>query len=217
MKKRTLTLGLALLAASTIFASGCASEKTPAADTINQNANNQINMQTQIPEAGEEIAILVTDMGEISIQLFPEVAPQTVKNFKELTKQEKYKDVPIHRVIDDFMIQTGDFENGNGTGGYSYKGPGTTIPDEPSPKLKHIYGALSMAKTALPNSGGSQFFIVQNKNGTEWLDGVHTVFGQVIKGMDIVEEISNTETGANDKPVQEILLKSVKLVEYEGA
>ena len=125
--------------------------------------------------------------------------------------------MPVHRIIDDFMIQMGDFENGNGTGGYSYKGPGTTIPDEPSSKLKHLYGAVSMAKTAMPNSGGSQFFIVENKAGTSWLDGKHTVFGQVIEGIEVVTEMASVKVGAMDRPVKEVLLKSVKLEKYEGA
>lgn len=213
---------ISLLVVTSLFAFGCRS-KTQEQEPQKDNATSQkedpitnLKMQLSAPASGEEIAVLETSLGTIKFKFFPDVAPETVKNFKELTNQGKYKDVLIHRVMDDFMIQMGDFENGDGTGGYSYKGPNTTIPDETSPKLTHVYGAVSMAKTRMPNSGGSQFFIVENKNGTSHLNGVHTVFGQVIEGMPIVEKIAAVQTDQFDQPLEDIFLKSVTLVKYEG-
>lgn len=212
---------ISLLVVSTIFTVGCRSKEQPKADPTNQDIKKDepitnLKMQLSKPQSDEEIAVLETSMGTIKVRLFPEIAPETVKNFKELINQGKYKDVLIHRVMDDFMIQMGDFENGDGTGGYSYKGPGTTIPDETSSKLKHVYGAVSMAKTQAPNSGGSQFFIVENKDGTSHLNGVHTVFGQVIEGMPIVEKIAAVKTNQAARPLDDIFLKSVTLVKYEA-
>ncbi|MDX9970528.1 MAG: peptidylprolyl isomerase [Candidatus Gracilibacteria bacterium] len=163
-----------------------------------------------VPGSGDTIATLKTSMGDIKVLLYTNEAPETTKNFIELSKQGKYENVPFHRVIDDFMIQCGDFENKNGTGGYSYQGAGTVIPDEFSPVLKNIRGALSMANRG-PNTGGSQFFIVQNKDGASWLDGKHAVFGFVFEGMEVVDKIAEAETDASDRPLSEILLKSVEI------
>lgn len=106
------------------------------------------------------------------------------------------------------MIQTGDFENGDGTGGYSYKGPGTSIEDEFAKGLSHKRGTVSMANRG-PNTGGSQFFIVQAEDGTPWLDGKHSIFGQVTAGMDIVDRIATAEKDINDRPVEDVLIESV--------
>lgn len=168
------------------------------------------NEMRLVPESGDTVAIMKTSMGDIKILLYTDLAPETTKNFIELTKQGKYVNVPFHRVIDDFMIQCGDFEKKNGTGGYSYKGEGTIIEDEFSPVLKNVRGALSMANRG-PNTGGSQFFIVQNKDGANWLDGKHAVFGFVFEGMEVVDKIAGADTDASDRPKTEILLKSVEI------
>ncbi len=190
-------------------------ESTASSSTTSNSSTTTtiMNKEQQLAAAqkGDTVVLMNTSLGEIKIKLFSKEVPETVKNFIELAKAGKYNNVPFHRVIKDFMIQGGDFENKNGTGGYSYKGPGTTIKDEVKPNLKHYYGTLSMAKTAAPNSGGSQFFIVSSPNGTPWLDGVHTVFGQVFEGMDIVEKIQSTETDAMDRPLQEITIQSIEI------
>lgn len=157
-------------------------------------------------------AIIETNFGTITADISDKV-PETYKNFVTLAKQGRYDGVVFHRVIGDFMLQTGDFENANGTGGHSYKGPGTTIDEEFDPSLKHSYGALSMAKTALPSTTGSQFFIVQNKNGTAWLDGQHSVFGMVTEGMDVVEAIAALPTDVYDRPLQEAIINKITIVE----
>jgi len=209
MKNFALVLMFAILSFSLM---GCETKNS------NENVDNQKetinfntkNMKTDV-KVGDTIAVLDTSMGELKMLLYTEKAPKTTENFIELAKQGKYTNVPFHRIIKDFMIQGGDFENMNGTGGYSFKGEGTLLDDEIVPELKHIYGAVSMAKTAAPNTAGSQFFIVQNHNGTPHLDGVHSVFGYVYEGMDVVEKMATVEKGPMDNPIEPILLKSVTI------
>lgn len=186
-------------------------------NTNNQNEMNYdqiaIEQQAKLDLENQQAieVVFTTTEGEIHAELYPDLVPETVKNFVELAKDDKYDGVIFHRVIQDFMIQTGDFENFNGTGGHSYKGEGTTIDEEFHPELKHVYGAISMAKTAMPSTTGSQFFIVQNQNGTPHLDNAHSVFGMVKKGMDVVEKIANAETDYMDNPIQEIKILDVKV------
>lgn len=165
--------------------------------------------QTAPPKYGEEIAVMKTNKGVIKIKFFPQYTPETVKNFTELSKKGFYNNLTFHRVIPNFMIQGGD-PLGNGTGGETYKGPGETLPDEFTDKLSNIRGALSMANRG-PNTGTSQFFIVQNKDGATFLNGRHTVFGQVFEGIDIVDKIVYSPTGPNDKPKEPIVMESVTI------
>lgn len=181
-------------------------------DQIQELKNYAENITMKIePKSGDTIATLNTDLGDIKVLLYTNEAPTTTENFIELANQQKYENVAIHRVIDCFMVQTGDFENGNGTGGYSHKGPGTTIRDEFGPGLKHLRGAVSMAKTDMPDTAGSQFFIVQADYGTPWLDGMHAVFGYVYEGMEIVDRIAKMDTDGNDRPMTDIAIKSVQI------
>ncbi|NHL84497.1 peptidylprolyl isomerase [Lactobacillus helveticus] len=177
-------------------------------------------------------AVLKTNQGNITIQLFPDQAPMTVENFVRLAKKSYYNVTIFHRVISDFMIQGGDPE-GNGTGGTSIWGH--PFEDEFSRDLFNLRGALSMANSG-PNTNGSQFFIVQNKNmpkryikqmepagypkeiihaykqgGTPWLDGRHTVFGQVIDGMDVVDEIAKVKKNKMDKPLEDVTIDEVEI------
>ena len=158
------------------------------------------------------VAVIETNFGTITAELSTKV-PETHKNFVTLAKEGKYNGVPFHRIIGDFMIQTGDFENQNGTGGHSYLGEGTTIDEEFHSSLTHEYGALSMAKTAFPSTTGSQFFIVQKKDGTTWLDNQHSVFGMVTEGMDVVEEIAALPTDINDRPLTQAVIESITIQE----
>ena len=177
-------------------------------------------------------ATIKTNHGDIKIQLFPKQAPMTVENFVRLAKKGYYDGTIFHRVISDFMIQGGDPE-GNGTGGTSIWGH--PFEDEFSRDLFNLRGALSMANSG-PNTNGSQFFIVQNKNmpkryikqmepagypkeiihaykqgGTPWLDGRHTVFGQVITGMDVVDKIAKSKKDKMDKPLEDITIESIQV------
>lgn len=157
-------------------------------------------------------AILHTSLGDIRIKLYTDRAPETAKNFIELARAGKYNNTVFHRVIKDFMIQGGDFENSDGTGGYSYKGPGATIKDEFGEGLEHVRGTLSMANRG-PDTGGSQFFIVQAEGGTPWLDGKHAIFGIVTGGMDIVDKIAEVEVNSGSRPLEDVVLKSVEIKE----
>lgn len=171
--------------------------------------------QTAMPEAGEQIVNMETNMGTIKLKLFPTKAPKTVENFIGLIEKGYYDGIIFHRVIPNFMIQGGD-PTGTGTGGESLWGG--KFEDEPNKDLSNIPGSIAMANAG-PNTNGSQFFINQANN--DFLDchnpaspSCHTVFGQVIEGMDVVEKIINTETGPGDKPVKDMVMEKVTMEEY---
>ncbi|MDZ4244639.1 MAG: peptidylprolyl isomerase [Candidatus Gracilibacteria bacterium] len=170
-------------------------------------------MQTAQPKAGDLVATLTTNHGVMKAVLFGDKVPHTVENFTELAKANKYDGTIFHRIIMDFMIQGGDFENKNGTGGYTFKGPGTMMKDEFNPDLKNIHGALSMANRG-PNTNGSQFFIVHALS-TPWLDGKHAVFGQVYEGLSVLDEIATVEVDALDVPTEEVVLEKVEISVFE--
>jgi peptidyl-prolyl cis-trans isomerase B (cyclophilin B) len=182
----------------------------------------------------EALAIIHTNHGPIKVKLFPEQAPKTVENFLTHAENGYYDGIIFHRIIPDFMIQGGD-PTGTGMGGESIYG--STFEDEFSPELFNLRGALSMANAG-PGTNGSQFFIVQakrvpsqmlgqlegagfpkeiieayaEKGGTPWLDQRHTVFGQVVEGLDVVDEITDVETGAQDKPVEDVVIQSIEIL-----
>ncbi len=233
--------------------------------------------QLETPDVGEEIAIMHTSMGDISMRFFPEAAPNTVENFITHAKDGYYDGLIFHRVIDDFMIQGGD-PNGDGTGGESVSGE--PFEDEFSNKLLNLRGSVAMANSGA-DTNGSQFFINQNKTvdmsmyeksweatynalceykaqgtldstleyyknaaytsfydtevvpddvkklyekvgGNPSLDGAfnaadrgHTVFAQVIKGMDVVDKIAAVETSYNNKPNKDVVIESIEIVKYK--
>ena len=143
-----------------------------------------------------------TNAGPIELELHDEDAPKTVENFRKLASEGFYDDLIFHRVIPDFMIQGGCPE-GTGTGG-----PGYTFEDEINPH-KVVRGALAMANAG-PNTNGSQFFIVTTE-AAPWLDGKHTVFGEVRGGQDVVDRIGTTKTDGNDRPVEPIGIVAIEL------
>ena len=186
----------------------------------------------------DPVVTLKTSQGDITLKLFPEYAPLAVENFLTHAKEGYYDGLSFHRVIKDFMIQTGD-PKGDGSGGESIwagkdseKDPGTGFKNEISPYLYNIRGAVSMANAG-PDTNGSQFFINQNtqdissrldpntyhskivqayKNGgNPNLDGSYTVFGQVIQGMDVVDKIAATETDDQDKPKEAITIQKITI------
>ena len=186
------------------------------------------------PKAGDTIVIMHTNFGDVKFLMFPEVAPKTVENFVTHAKESYYDGLIFHRVIDGFMIQGGD-PTGTGRGGESIWGE--AFEDEFSPKAHNFRGALSMANAG-PDTNGSQFFIVQagpvdermfpmlarqygvklddetkakyaELGGTPWLDNHHTVFGQVIEGMDVVDTIASQPVGYQDKPVNDIVIEKM--------
>ena len=147
-------------------------------------------------------AAMRTTEGDIAFELFDDDAPKTVANFKKLAGDGFYDGLIFHRIIKDFMIQ-GGCPQGTGTGG-----PGYTFEDEINDH-KVVRGALAMANAG-PNTNGSQFFIVTT-DAAPWLDGKHTVFGQVTDGMDVVDRIENVRTGGGDRPVEPIAITSIDL------
>lgn len=182
----------------------------------------------------ERVVVMETTKGNIHIKLFPEYAPKAVENFVTHAENGYYDGLSFHRVINDFMIQGGD-PTGTGADGESIWG--TPFEDEFTDKLWNFRGALSMANSGA-NTNGSQFFIVQlptvdeslkeqmqaaqfpenvieaylEVGGTPWLDNKHTVFGHVIKGMDIVDQIAAAEVDANDKPKEDIIIKTIHVM-----
>lgn len=150
-------------------------------------------------------ALFETNKGSFKIELFEDKAPITTKNFIKLANERFYNGLIFHRVIQGFMIQ-GGCPDGTGRGG-----PGYTIKDEFHPNLKHdCQGILSMANAG-PNTGGSQFFITVAP--TPWLDNHHSVFGKVIDGMNIVLEISKIHTDRRDKPIEDVVINKLKILE----
>lgn len=194
-------------------------------------------LQLEAVKVGDTVAVMHTNMGDIEIKLFPEHAPKTVENFTTHAKNGYYNGLIFHRVINDFMIQGGD-PTGTGMGGESIWGH--SFQDEFTPELHNLRGALCMANAG-PNTNGSQFFIVQASEvpanmleqmkdladngfpaeitkayselgGTPWLDFRHTVFGQVVNGMDTVDDIAKTKVGANDKPVNDVVIDTIDII-----
>ena len=218
-RRRALQAGLAL---ATAGLAGCtASSSTPTTSTSTSTPTPTTSgpataQSVELPAA--ERATLRTTMGDVTVDLYPEKVPLTVGNFVGLatgtvvwrdpeTGERRgdplYEDVPFHRVIDGFMIQSGD-PTGTGRGG-----PGYTFDDEFHDDLRHdSAGVLSMANRG-PDTNGSQFFITLD--ATPHLDDRHAVFGEVTDGMDVVRAIGTTETDGDDRPVEGILLESVSV------
>lgn len=143
---------------------------------------------------------------KIVAELYPNIAPNTVKNFVSLIEKGYYNGVGFHRVIPGFMIQ-GGCPNGNGMGGPGYSIKGEFTNNGFTNNLKHERGVLSMARTMIPNSAGSQFFIMHQTS--PHLDREYASFGRVIEGMDVVDEIANTRTDRMDKPKEPQVMKTV--------
>ncbi len=184
MRKLVALMGVVLI----IAVSGC----TQAGDDVTEKKSNRH-------------AVFDTTMGTFKIELFEDKAPITTGNFINLSQQGFYDGLIFHRVVDDFMIQGGD-PNGDGSGG-----PGYTIQDEFHPSLSHTSaGIVSMANRG-PDTGGSQFFITLAP--TLWLDGKHAIFGRVVDGMEVVEAIGKVETGPMDKPIEDVVMNSVRIVD----
>ncbi|MCM3711577.1 peptidylprolyl isomerase [Sporosarcina luteola] len=203
-------------------------------EATNEEATTMYPQLSNEVAANEALVVMNTTMGPIKIKLFPEQAPKTVENFLKHAENGYYDGIIFHRVIKDFMIQGGD-PTGTGMGGESIYGD--SFEDEFTMDLFNLRGALSMANAG-PNTNGSQFFIVQastppgtatqltergwpeeiakayeENGGTPHLDQKHTVFGQVIEGMDIVDKIASAKTGRADKPVEEISIESIEILQ----
>lgn len=191
--------------------------------------------QMDKPQSGETIAVVHTNMGDISVRLFADLVPKTVENFVTHAKNGYYNGIIFHRVINNFMIQGGD-PTGTGRGGESIWG--SSFRDEFAVELHNVRGALSMANAG-PNTNGSQFFIVQSKEidsrllsqmknipdsfpenivnayaengGTPWLDFKHSVFGHVFEGMDVVDKIAGVKVDMLDKPFEDVVIENIDI------
>ena len=184
-----------LLAALTVLTGGCL-----AAGGSTDNGGNK--------KVANRIAVFETNKGTFEIELFEDKTPITTKNFIDLAEKGFYNGVIFHRVIDGFMIQGGD-PDGTGMGG-----PGYTIEDEFRKDLTFDgEGILAMANTGMPHTGGSQFFVTLAK--TPWLNGKHTIFGKVVKGMDVVRTIGHSEVDFQDRPLETVTMKSVTIKDAE--
>ena len=183
----------------------------PAADLDAADAD----YQKKAPVAGEEVAVLHTNYGDISFKFFPEVAPKAVYSFKALSQAGRYDNTIFHRITNPTtsgigVVQGGDYTNFNGTGGESAFGESYGL--EISDYLSNIEGSVAMANTGMPNSNGSQFYI--NYVNDNMLDGGYTIFAQVYDGMDVVNTIAKVQTDDYDKPVEDVIIKSVEIIEY---
>jgi peptidyl-prolyl cis-trans isomerase B (cyclophilin B) len=186
-----------------------------AADAKPAAKDNKDNKETK-PVATNEVAVMKTTAGEMVIEFWPDVAPKTVENFKKLAREGFYDGQAFHRIIKGFMIQGGDplTKDAKNEGRFGTGGPGYQIKAEFNDR-SHQKGVLSMARSADPDSAGSQFFICHGD--ASFLDRKYTAFGKVIKGDDVLDKIATTPvgrsaSGENSKPLQRVGIESVKIV-----
>ncbi len=213
MKKSTLgtliitaILSLALIGCST-------SNKTSKEETnTGSNDNKEIYLSKEMEKKeGDKNPVATIEMEDgkiIKLELYPEIAPNTVRNFISLANSKFYDGLIFHRVISGFMIQGGDPE-GTGMGGPDYSIYGEFTNNQFENTLLHTKGVISMARSNDKNSAGSQFFIMHGD--TPSLDGDYAAFGKVIEGMDVVDSIAQVETGSDDRPKKDIKIKSISV------
>lgn len=237
--KKVFTLALCAVISTSVFV-GCDSGGSVASSKPISNFKSKV-LNFAEPEEGEEIIVMtIKDYGAVKIQLFPEIMPKEVENFKELVKTGYYDGLIFHRVIQNFMIQGGD-PKGNGTGGESFWG--NKVAGTFSDELCHFTGALAYARSNIDYNFGSQFYIVsenpltedivnqsaakQNKKyskdiiakyvehgGSPHLDGDYSVFGQVFEGINVINEVAKVSVGEASKPKQDVYIESVKIEKY---
>lgn len=193
-KKSLLTILMILLL---IMATACGSKT---------NVNSANEEQTEKAEKNPVATIEMENGGVITIDLYPEIAPETVNNFISLANQGFYDGLIFHRIIPGFMIQGGD-PNGNGTGGPGYQIKGEFSANGFENNLKHTRGVISMARSSSYDSAGSQFFIMVAD--APHLDGLYAAFGKVTSGMEVVDEIVNLPADSNDRPIDPPVMKHV--------
>lgn len=180
-------------------------ETTPS--SLEENVDNtEIQNQTMK-------ATFTTNKGNFEIELFDTLAPKTVENFVKLAESNFYDGVKFHRVIENFMIQTGDplSKDDDMSDRWGTGGPGYQFGDEIHAENLNVRGTISMANAG-PNTNGSQFFINTNPDDNNFLDTKHTVFGKVVSGMDVVDMINGIETFPNDRPIEPIIISSITIV-----
>lgn len=214
-KHRRLSLTLAAVMALGLLSIGGCGKKTDTRPKTGDNgvstayAERDYGFQLEQPTAGDTVAIMHTSMGDISIRLFPEAAPKAVQNFTTHAKNGYYDGLTFHRVINDFMIQGGD-PDGNGTGGPGYEIKGEFSANGFKNDLKHTLGVLSMARTMIPDSAGSQFFIMVAD--APHLDGQYAAFGKITENAQAAVDISRVNRNMyNDMPKKPQVIKTIRV------
>jgi len=204
MKNRHLSIILSLLFLA--LAAATAQDNEPKDQAKPPKSGELKKVEKEIGK-GKDIMVMETSMGTIELKLYAKEAPKTVQNFIGLAKKGYYNGIIFHRVIENFMIQGGD-PTGTGTGGESIYGQ--KFEDEISPNLKFERPGLLAMANAGPNTNGSQFFITLVP--TQWLNGKHTIFGEVVSGMDVVKAIGKVEVSkSGNKPIKDVVMKKVYL------
>lgn len=192
---------LAIIMAAILSLTGCGNNTAQTPETENK----------QVPERSHVLITMADGLGEIMVELIPEYAPVTVENFLNLVKSGFYDGLTFHRVIEGFMIQGGD-PKGDGTGGSSKNIYGEFAANGFEDNLlKHTRGVISMARAQHPDSASSQFFIMHQD--APHLDGSYAAFGKVISGMEVVDKIAAVETDENDKPLENVVIESIRIIE----
>lgn len=202
-----------------IFAGGCANKEqskvaTPPKVTTKVETPKEVKTVIKTEKGANDknpmVTIVMEDGSTIKIELYPGIAPNTVRNFVSLVQSGVYNGLIFHRVIKGFMIQGGD-PDGTGMGGPGYGITGEFSENDFNNPLKHGRGVISMARSNEPNSAGSQFFIVvaDSANNSASLDGKYAAFGKVTQGIETVDKIVSVEVGANDKPIKDQKMKKV--------
>lgn len=210
--KKVIRLIALLMAMSAIFVCGC---KKTEEDTNNDDGGTTTVGNLKYKETDEMtdyVKIEMEDGGVIIIKLSPEDAPITVANFKKLVSEKFYDGIIFHRVLPGVIIQGGD-PQGTGYGGSEETIKGEFSSNGVENNLKHVRGTISMARTMVPDSASSQFFICCT-TVSQW-DGSYAAFGSVIEGMDVVDKISNVDASSSDKPLKDQVMKTVRFVTVE--
>jgi peptidyl-prolyl cis-trans isomerase B (cyclophilin B) len=198
---------LCLLATMLVLVAGCGTKPTDVEAAGRTSSSTPATTKDKSkPVSHPIVTIVMNDGKKIKLELYPEVAPNTVNNFISLVQKGFYNDKVIHRVIPGFMIQGGD-PQGNGTGGPGYSIKGEFTSNGFKNTLKHTRGVLSMARSANLDSAGSQFFIMVAN--AEYLDGQYAAFGKVTSGLDVVDAIVNSKRDSNDRPIKPETMKKV--------
>lgn len=215
MKSGFIKIAALVLSLVTVLFSFASCSEKNGGNTENNNTEAAVKSTVVSSENNPTAVIKIKDMGEITIELYPDLAPNTVNNFISLSKSGFYNGLTVHRVVPGFVIQMGD-PSGNGTGG-----PGYTIEGEFSDNgyknntLSHTRGVVSMARSQDYNSAGSQFFICLGD--ATHLDGQYAAFGKVISGMDVADKIADVQTDSSDKPVSDVVIESVTVDTKEAS
>lgn len=192
-----------------LLVTGCGAQtKDEATDSDSKSSSEQEKKQTQPEGDNPTVTVTMENDDKIQVELYPDIAPNTVANFISLAKEGYYDGLIFHRVIPGFMIQGGDPE-GTGTGGPGYGIKGEFSSNGFDNDLSHDRGVISMARSTAPDSAGSQFFIMVDKSSD--LDGEYAAFGKVTEGMETVDKIVSAERDAGDKPLEEQKMKTVEV------